>query len=315
MAGWTDYGDFTRRGMTLALGWFGIIAALNERLGVVNSSWSFDFPEIGAELVEPYIDTFPRHNFDDSMINQAIPAFVNHTVPFDPASPTLWTQSTIAAATTAGTWIPAGTMPGLSWEWLFQRYEIINLLLWRRRLSVRTYVEGYEFHGDDGGFDNYIDAVDNAETQALTGGLVKYPSGTNGYSVNMSVASYGTDGKYHAEAYMRKSGSDVNAINTTDHSINLDYNFYDYPVGGLRNTFDNAGIAALVENTWCLVGSGSATIPSGGGTYNIEYGNYTLPKYPDEPPGTYQSTTMGWRRYNELRVLEKYNVTGGFEFQ
>lgn len=171
MAGWSDYGDWTSAD-TLKF------YPLKNIFGAITSAMA----ERGGRVFIPgetgiNVDFYPIARACESIqngITELIPKFANQTDSEIEINGTnndipAWNESAIAIKTTAGTRLPVPDLMGYGLqEWLYQQYEILNLLLWLKIPKVTGAMDATSFFYSLSNTGNYINATDNVLTRGFS---------------------------------------------------------------------------------------------------------------------------------------------------
>lgn len=307
---WSDYADFSSvdklRLTTPFDGILPLIKAVNERCLAAGRSLLSD--DIRLYAIEPLSTV-------QNKITQLIEDFVNHTDnggnwhgQADSNIP-MWTEADILTyiGATERIVLP-DRLDELSVEWLYQQYEILNLLLWTET-NTNVVVEYSGYDGQTDGWEYYSveDAVDAAIANKLetSSGLIRNQTAS-------SVRNYMVTGerKYYGGATSGEGKFNFPSIDGG--SLNSAADIYFYAVSayfGDPSFFDGAGIA--IEGLNLFESLIAQKFPS---YTTSKLGNREIfPVYPEPGTVSFNSSAIGWMA-DRAYFVSKFNVPGGFEF-
>ena len=308
--GWSDYADFSsvdKLRLTTPLdGILPLIKAVNERcLAAGRPLLSDDIRLYAIELLSTV----------QNKITQLIEDFVNHTDnggnwhgQADSYIPR-WTEADILTSIGAVERISAPEgLDKLSIEWLYQQYEILNLLLWTE-INTNAVVESSGYSGS-AGWEYYSveEAVDAAIANKFEISGVSLIGNETASSVRYYMVTDET--KYSGGATSGEGKFNFDSIDGG--SLNSAADVYFYAVSayaGDPSFFDGAGIA--IEGLNLFESLTAQQFPS---YTTSKLGNREIfPVYPEPGTLSFNGSAIGWRA-NGAHFVSKFNVTGGFEF-
>jgi hypothetical protein len=317
--GWSDYADWStidKTRLTAPLdGIIAVIKAVNERCAASGFSLITEIDrldEIAASIaiqstVSALITSFVKH--PDNGGNWAGLTSIPN-----------WTEADILTAIGDDERIPAPARASeLSAEWLYQQYEIINLLLWTNTTESEATVDIAGKTGSTGGFryppyeEPYL-TIEEAVDIALSDPADQFNGIRNStWDSVLRYVDYPEIPAQYAGACISGEGR-FNFSTILGDSFNSAADVYylaapHYIAPHVLSVFDGAGVA---EEGMNLIGSLPAQKISSY-TTDLIGDKSVFPVYPPAVPWDKNGSCLGWMAAG-ANFISKFNVSGGFEF-
>lgn len=308
---WSDYADFSSIDkLRLTAPYDGIIAvlkAVNERVSAYSTSLITEVNRLEAILpltiqntISTLITKYVKH-LDNSGVWTG-----KETIPF-------WNETDILTEIGATERIAAPMrLDQLSVKWLYQQYQIINLLLWYGDDGDSAAAEGI-YSGTVATNENAITAMDEAVSFSLNNiGAGSFTILRNGVS-NSSRENYSNVLVYDTSCDISNKKLSLSYTSTKNKNLIVYIYADDDPHPAENKVFDSAGTGyarkyniAYTENGHTASSFTSAFLGS----------SSAIPAYPAAapyPPSTINISGWGSVRSKDL-IIQKFDIPGGFEF-